>query len=426
LSLAYFAALIAVVAVSALQFVDAEFGRGLGMAAASIALLAVSVEGGRSDKEHLLRVVGGLRWGVALLLAGITAQLLPVPLSIAHPIWADIRDALAGMPFGYLTADVSATLSCLFLALALVTLTCVTIVVCRDRRRAELMLLVLTGVTGCAALFADIRPLAAGGPRHEAAGLTAVFAGFGLVLSVAVVQLALERAETRRVSFALLVIGFSGIAGIAIDGTAVLFLFSLNTAVAGLIALALSLLILTIRRLGLSTLAAAALATTTLFGAAIVLAWIFEKTTGPALLQLVPALGESEAAALRRMLTDARWYGAGIGAFQSVGHIYQNADSLTPLTAPSAAVALFVGAGWIGLIATAATAGAIIWRLVMGALRRGRDSFFATAAAGCVLFCLLQIFVGPGLLTPAALLVLSAVAGLGLSQSVSQSPRSQH
>jgi hypothetical protein len=123
------------------------------------------------------------------------------------------------------------------------------------------------------------------------------------------------------------------------------------------------------------------------------------------------------------MLTDAHWYGAGIGAFRSVGHIYQNADSLTPLTAPSAAVAIFVGAGWIGLVATIVIACAILWRLVTGALRRGRDSFFPSAAASSVSFAVLQSFMGPGLLAPAALLVLSAVVGLGLSQSVSQSPR---
>jgi hypothetical protein len=423
LSLAYFAAVFAIVSISALHFANAEFGRGLGMAAASIALFAVSVDGRSADKDHLLRVVGRLCWGLALLLLGIAAQLLPVPLSIAHPIWANVRDALGSLPFGYLTADFSATLLSLFLALAFVSLTCATIVVCRDRRRAELMLFVLTGVTSCAALLADVSPLIAGGPALEAAGLTAVFAGFGLVLSVAIVQLALERAETRRVTFHLLAIGFSGIAGIAINGAALLFLFGLNNAVAGLLALALSLLILIIRRLGLSTLAAAALAATTLLSAAIVLGWVFEKRTGPALLQLVPTLGESEAAALQRMLTDAHWYGAGIGAFRSVGHIYQNADSLTPLTAPSAAVAIFVGAGWIGLVATIVIACAILWRLVTGALRRGRDSFFPSAAASSVSFAVLQSFMGPGLLAPAALLVLSAVVGLGLSQSVSQSPR---
>lgn len=60
-------------------------------------------------------------------------------------------------------------------------------------------------------------------------------------------------------------------------------------------------------------------------------------------------------------------------------------------------------------------------RLFFGALQRGRDSFFPAATAGCVLFALVQSFAGPGLLRPAAILCLSVIVGLGLSQSVSQS-----
>jgi hypothetical protein len=56
-------------------------------------------------------------------------------------------------------------------------------------------------------------------------------------------------------------------------------------------------------------------------------------------------------------------------------------------------------------------------------LQRGRDSFFPAMAAACLVFALIQGFAGPGLLYPAAILCLSVIVGLGLSQSVSRSLR---
>jgi hypothetical protein len=65
----------------------------------------------------------------------------------------------------------------------------------------------------------------------------------------------------------------------------------------------------------------------------------------------------------------------------------------------------------------------LLTRLVSGALRRGRDSFFPAAAAACLCFGIVQGFAGPGLLRTAAIMFLAAIVGLGLSQSVSQAAR---
>lgn len=137
-------------------------------------------------------------------------------------------------------------------------------------------------------------------------------------------------------------------------------------------------------------------------------------------MRLVPEMGAETKAALERMLADTRWFGAGAGTFAAVGRIYQS-DAGAVLNAPSAATAVFAGMGWIGLAAMIAVSLIALVRLFFGALQRGRDSFFPAAAAACVLFALVQSFAGPGLLRPAAILCLSVIVGLGLSQSVSQS-----
>jgi hypothetical protein len=118
------------------------------------------------------------------------------------------------------------------------------------------------------------------------------------------------------------------------------------------------------------------------------------------------------------MLADTRWFGAGAGTFSAVGRIYQS-DASEALLVPSTATAIFADMGWIGLVVAGAACVLALIRLFFGSLQRGRDSFFPTAAAACLLFALVQSLTGPGLLRPAAILCFSVIVGLGLSQSVS-------
>jgi hypothetical protein len=95
-------------------------------------------------------------------------------------------------------------------------------------------------------------------------------------------------------------------------------------------------------------------------------------------------MGTETTAALERMLADTRWFGAGAGTFTAVGRIYQS-DAGAILTAPSAAIAVFAGVGWIGLAAALAVSLIALVRLVFGALQRGRDSFFCCRRGLCSL-----------------------------------------
>ncbi|WFU39466.1 hypothetical protein QA640_34670 [Bradyrhizobium sp. CB82] len=391
------------------------------MAAAALSLLAASLNAGKADYDHYLRATAWIRWVLIVIPICIAAQLLPVWLALAHPIWTSAHDALGGLPLGSITADFGLTLNALFLALAALSLLGVTIVVARDRRRAELILFVLSGVTTLSALVLDLRisPALADGSTGS---LAAPLGGFGLILNLALLQLAAERAETRHALSRSIAIGLYGLVGALITALAVYGFSSTNSAVTMSFGIVLFLLVLIIRRLDLSPLAASALAAAALIGVGIVLAFIFEKGSGSVLLRLSSELAGDAKSALERMLADTRWFGGGAGGFAALARIYQS-DAGQSLAAPSAAAAVFADMGWIGLVAVIAVAAALLLRLFFGALTRGRDSFFPAAAAACLCFALVEALAGPGLLRPAAILCLSVIVGLGLSQSISQSSR---
>jgi hypothetical protein len=422
LYLAYFVLIVSIVSASILEIAGAKFSAQFGMVTAAAGLLAASNSAGKADRDHLLRALGWVRWALIAVPLFVAAQLIPMWLPLAHPIWTSARDALPGFAFGYVTADFGQTLAAFFLSLAAISLLCVTIIVARNRGRAELVLFVLSAVTTLAALRLDM-PRAWSGPANAGSlSLASTFGGLGLTLNLAIMQLAAERAETRHALSRSIAIGLCGLAGALINGTAIFGFSSANSAVAAAFGVVLFLLILIVRRLDLSALAATALSVATLIGAAIVLTFLFEKGSGTALLRLVPDLSAETRAAVERMLADTRWFGAGAGAFMSVARIYQS-DAGEPFTAPSAAAAFFVDTGWIGLLATITAVAALLVRLISGALKRGRDSFFPAAAAACLCYSAVEAFASPGLLRPAAIFCLAVIVGLGLAQSVSQSKR---
>ncbi|UWU91400.1 hypothetical protein [Bradyrhizobium sp. CB1015] len=420
MSLAYFALIVSIVSASALEIAGATFGAQLGTMAAALSLLAAASSTRKADYEHYVRATSWGRWILVAIPLCIAAQLAPLPLRFAHPIWASAHEAIGGLSLGPITADIGLTVNALLLALAAISLLGVAILVVRNRGRAELVLFVLSGVTAVSALMLDLHrlsPALAASVPHD---LTTSLAGLGLMLNLAVMQLAAERAETHHSVLRSVAIGLCGLVGALVSAAAIFGLSGTNTAIAAAFGVVLILLILVIRRLDLSPLAASALSVAALAGAAIVLTFLFEKSSGPILLRLAPEMGAETKAALERMLADTRWFGAGAGSFAAVGRIYQS-DAGAVLTAPSAATSVFAGMGWVGLVAMIAVSLFALVRLFFGALQRGRDSFFPASAAACVLFALFQSFAGPGLLHPAAILCLSVIVGLGLSQSVSQS-----
>ena len=76
--------------------------------------------------------------------------------------------------------------------------------------------------------------------------------------------------------------------------------------------------------------------------------------------------------------------------------------------------------GWFGLCAILLIAAVVCVLLLRGALQRGRDSFYATAAAGGVVLITVEAFCDASLVDVAASTMAAVLLGLGVAQSVSR------
>jgi hypothetical protein len=88
-----------------------------------------------------------------------------------------------------------------------------------------------------------------------------------------------------------------------------------------------------------------------------------------------------------------------------------------PTTASQVKIEMGRIAPWAAVLMTFAATGL----LLRGALRRGRDSFYATAAAGAAVTLTVESFADASLLRTAAAILATTILGLGLAQSAGRS-----
>ena len=125
----------------------------------------------------------------------------------------------------------------------------------------------------------------------------------------------------------------------------------------------------------------------------------------------------------KRAVSNLPWLGNGVGTFKSLTQIYQDFESAPILGPPSTGVAVASEWGQPGLVALAGLTILLIVALLLGAVRRGRDSFFPSAAAAGVLVAGGEAFCDSSLLNLTVQIILAILIGLGVSQSVGR-PRS--
>ena len=112
-----------------------------------------------------------------------------------------------------------------------------------------------------------------------------------------------------------------------------------------------------------------------------------------------PASRGSPSSVTERILAASPWTGTGAGTFAALIPIYRDADdAVTEHSPPNVATKIAIEAGrpavWTVLFIAIAAA-AVLFR---GALRRGRDSFYSAAGAGCVVTIVLLSFTDAGML----------------------------
>lgn len=427
LSLAFIAIILLIAFGPLLAFLSSGSSVLFQMLLVAVSLIAVAADARHLDAMQVRRASAGIWWILLLVPLCIVIQLLPMPGFLANPVWASAHEALHDGGFGHITVDRGATIAALLTVLSAIGLVMVTIVVGRERRRAELILFAASAVatlSGLSIFFQSIKPIAASLAARIPLDVATNLGSIGLALNLAIMTLAFERRETRHQAAApFLPIGIAAAIGVLVNSAALLQTGDTSSLVVTGFGVALFVILIVIRRLDLGRWPVLALSIALAAAALILMGWLLNKSpTGSTLMRFVP--GSASLAQIERLLSEARLVGTGAGTFEEIARIYQDSDASAALAPPSTAIAWAVELGWLGLVGAIVIGLVILTKLFRAALRRGRDWFYSGAAAACVAIVSFEALMGAGLLHPAVAAVLALVVGLGLSQGFSQSARS--
>lgn len=388
----------------------------------SAALFALAAQAGPPEAAQLRRVVSGMTWVAALVPSYLVFQLLPLPALLAHPVWASANEAAETNSFGHITADLGATLAALIYVLTVFGLVLVLIAVGRERKHAELILILASAVAPLSGLLVFARDLglipetfAATFPNDAAIGMISV----GLVLNLALFVLAKRRHKAEGVR---VWIGAGAAVGVLVNAAALVHAGHGPDALAVGFGSTLFVALVVLRYFNMEGWFAAAFSLTLVATATILAGRLLNTISNEAwLLRLAPAPGSLPLT--ERLLGEATWFGAGAGTFEVVSRIYQESDALSSSKAPSTAITWVIELGWTGLFGALFVSTVICAKLYLAALRRGRDWVYAGAGAASIAVAAFGTLTGNGLQHPLLATTLTLVVGLGLSQSVSSSSR---
>jgi hypothetical protein len=415
----------------AIIFLDNAVTWGLvaALTAAAIAMTAVNV--GPAEAGYLSALFRPIAVVLAIPVIWMLVQLIPMPFgSLAHPIWASATTALNRPMFGRITIDPGATLLSISHYFCATGIIFAAAGVAIDRRRAEWMLFALVGaatIMGPLLLAYSLGGLATFGLTYDPARASVMSAVsvLGTIIAAAAAIRAFERFETRRLSrdmtqrkfwsdFAVWLAAWA-ISWFVISGRPS-HVFAAACGTTSLV------IVEVIRRLGVGRRASAAIAATAIVVAIAVIA--FQPTgTNDVTLRFASSPLSSDLPMAEQMIMDTRWTGAGAGAFPALAPIYRDISDPEAPAAPTTAAAIAIELGRPAMVfVLAMMAASAIW-LGIDALRRGRDSFYPAAAAGCIVALSIELFTDATLLSTTVQILSAAMIGLGLAQSKSRSRR---
>jgi hypothetical protein len=424
LSIAFSLLLVCVVFVFGSAPHDGSAAQSLVAVLAALAVASVAVAARAADVKFAAQATRSLKYAAAVPAVWIILQLLPVPFG-AHSIWAYANNALGRQSWGHISIDLGATLLALVFYLANIALMLVTLFLGRDRRRAELILFVLTAVSAITALLllAGKWGLIAGVGSDIDEVLGAV-AALGALLSLTSIVRAVERCESRGAEAAgptliLQAVLLANGVGLLICLGGLTAAATLNVGLVAAFAVATFASVQVIRRVGLAGWATGILVATMIVAAGMIVVWRYDsaRMLSP-FLQFATASPSDAILVAQRLLSDTGWAGTGAGTYAALVPIYQNlGNSITK--APSTAAAFAIELGWPMAVFAIAVVAWLLVILYHGALARGRDSFYPAAAAACTVLILGQAFCDTSLLKSCVAVASDAIIGLGLAQSVS-------
>ena len=401
---------------------DGLVAQSLIAALAAAALAFVGFSARAADVNFAAQVTRYFRLAAAVPAIWMAIQILPIP-SGANSIWINTNEALDQQAWGRISVDIGATVEALTFYLANVSLIVVSIFVASDRRRAELTLFALTGITTLTVLVLLIAKsvLIAGAAPSETREVLSAASALGVVLSLTSGLRAIERYESaereRPAKNIRAALGASGVGllccmgGLASSATAEVAI----TAAFGAITFG---SIQAVRRADLANWATGILVATMITAASMIILWRYDtaRALSP-FLQFASAASPDAISIAQRLLSDTAWLGTGAGTYGQLLPIYQGLDS-SVTGAPTTASAFTIELGRpMAIFIIVVTVGLVI-ALYRGALARGRDSFYSAAAAACGVVIFGQAFCDTSLLNSGIAVIGDAVIGLGLAQSI--------
>lgn len=398
-------------------------------------LLALAAMTSPSEITPTAQLLKRLALAMLFPIVWMILQIAPLPVtSLTNPIWSSAAVALndPSLP-ARVSLDPGSTLRGLIVYLNMLALMVATLIITRDRRRAETTLLVLSVMMTFMAtevLLGQLAGLQGIVPASETAAAATYTAasGFGILLNAATVLMATERRRsggTQR-SAALPFRIVLGLSGIAICGAALWSLAQSRVSVAVAFGFAAMLFISTARRLGVRPWISVIVF---LFFAMMIAALSMPQLQTDASAGIAGFAASASAGSVmlaRRALSATPWLGNGVGTFQFFAGIYQDFGTPPIVVPPSTAVAIATEWGQPALLLLSGFALQLFAFTFRGAVRRGRDSFFSSAAAACVLLAFGEAFFDPSLWNVVVQAIVAIIVGLGLSQSIGRTSGLDH
>jgi len=415
--------LLLVQATPAFVFADGAAVRGVVALVVAVALGIVSMGVRPAEAGHFVRVIRPALPLLAIPALWMLVQLFPMPLRWSHPMWASAAEALNGSPFGHISIDLGATLIALIRYLTAVGIVVVATAATSDRTRAEWLLYWLTGATAFLAAMLIAHDLVGLFPLAGSATAAALRAAsaLGTVIAAAATIRAVERYETRRNRADMTGAKFAwslaaSLSALAVCWLALILAAPLPVTFAAGCGFATVALVVIIRRFAVGPIAAAALAAVAIIAAIA----IVTTTSNPGVDPTLRFAAEASPAAVstaERMIADNA-AGSGVGTFKALLPTYRGVDDVAlPEGAPTTAAQVTIEMGRLAVWVTVLMMMVATGLLLRGALSRGRDSFYATAVAGCAITLTIEAFVDASLLGTAIVILAMAFLGLGLAQS---------
>jgi hypothetical protein len=397
------------------------FFQALVLVVTAIAIMLVAVNVRAGDLARLAALLGLSAAVAALPGVWMALQLLPLP-GLAHPIWTSAAAALNRPMAGTVSIDTGATLLaftryCGFLAIGVITTA-----VALNRVQALRIFSVLMGIT--ALVSGELILFELGYPEFPVQLPAAqAISIMGLILSCGAAISAYEGDDDRlrnsdskgkiaRTVAASVVVAAACFTAVVLNADAVV-LFSAAFGTGTVMA------VWAIRQFGLRLWGISGIAAVAILGTAILLVSAPSIKDTDATLALSNRSPDS-IAATARMLSDVRWTGVGAGCFNALLPIYRDVDDAAA-NAPTATALIAIELGRPALWALIILALGAALYFFRAALLRGRDYVYSAVGAGCIMAIVVLSFSDSGTIELSTSLLASIILGLALAQSKSLS-----